>query len=60
MIFGVISGPIAIYLGARVRREVDESNGDLTGSGKATAAIVLGAIGFVAGAVGVVAVIVGS
>lgn len=43
---GIILGPIAISKGLAARRMM-EANPNLTGSGKATAAIILGIVGFV-------------
>ncbi len=42
-IFGIVLGAIAIFMGLRARKEIDDSNGSLTGRGQATAAIFLGA-----------------
>ena len=40
--FGIILGSIAIFMGVHARREIDDSNGQLTGRGRATAAIFIG------------------
>jgi hypothetical protein len=45
--FGVILGPVAIYLGSTAKREIQQSNGRLKGSGMATAGMVLGIIAVV-------------
>ena len=57
-VFGIILGPIAIYMGSRARGDIDYSQGHLTGRGRATAAIVLGVIEVVLWAVAVAAVLV--
>ncbi|HEY6532225.1 MAG TPA: DUF4190 domain-containing protein [Acidimicrobiales bacterium] len=44
-LFGVVLGPIAIWLGVSARRKIERSNGARTGEGLAIAAVVLGAIG---------------
>ena len=41
---GIITGPIAIVLGVKARREIADSQGRLTGDGMAIAGIVLGII----------------
>jgi hypothetical protein len=50
--FGIILGPVAIYLATTAKREIRASGGRLTGEGMATAGLVLGIIAvalFVAG-----------
>ena len=56
-LFGLILGPIAIVLGVRARNEIDESQGQLRGRGRAMAAIFVGAAAFVVGIVLVVAAV---
>lgn len=41
-LFGIILGPLAIYLGGKAEREITESGGRLTGARRASAARVLG------------------
>jgi uncharacterized Tic20 family protein len=60
VLFGIILGPLAIYLGSKSRSEIAASHGQLTGSGQATAAIVLGAIATIIWAVTLIATIAGS
>lgn len=55
VLFGVILGPIAIVLAVRARNEIDESNGQLRGRGRATVAIFVGVGAFVAGLVTLIA-----
>ena len=59
-VFGIVLGPLAIYLGVRSRRDIEASHGQLTGSGKATAAIVLGAIATAVWVIFVIATIAGA
>ena len=58
-IFGIVLGPIAIFMGLRARKEIDASNGHLTGRGQATAAIVLGSAAVIVWAVVLIVSIVG-
>jgi len=58
--FGIILGPIAIFMGVRARNDIDASNGQMTGRGQATAAIVLGVAAAVVWAVIVISAIAGS
>jgi hypothetical protein len=46
--FGIILGPVALGLGLSAKREIESSNGSITGSGMATAGIVLGVLAIVA------------
>ena len=55
VVFGIILGPLAIYLGARARNDIEESNGQLLGLGKAKAAIVIGIIATVLWAITLIA-----
>lgn len=41
-LFGIILGPLAIILGVRAKKDVEESNGRLSGRGKAQAAVYCG------------------
>ena len=43
-VFGIVLGPIAIYLGVMARDEIRQSDGRLSGEGRAKAAIILGAV----------------
>ena len=52
--FGFIIGPIAIFRGFKARRIIDE-NPNLTGGGKATAAIVIGIIVVILNIIGIMA-----
>jgi uncharacterized Tic20 family protein len=58
--FGIILGPIAIFMGVRAREDIDASNGKMRGQGQATAAIVLGAAAVVVWAIIVISAIAGS
>jgi Domain of unknown function (DUF4190) len=53
----LICGPLAIVYGNRAKREIDTSNGNLTGGGLATAGIVLGWIGVAFAVLGILFVI---
>ncbi|MDX2381401.1 MAG: DUF4190 domain-containing protein [Acidimicrobiia bacterium] len=45
--FGIVLGPLAIYLGGRAGNEIEESGGRLTGAQRAATARVLGFIGLI-------------
>src|SRR3954467_15415445 len=53
----LICGPLAIVYGNKAKREIATSNGNLTGSGLATAGIVLGWIGVAFVVIGILIVI---
>ena len=55
LIFGIILGPLAIYLGTNARNDIEASNGQLLGLGKAKAAIVIGIIATVLWAITLIA-----
>jgi hypothetical protein len=46
--FGIILGAVALGLGLSAKKDIERSNGSVTGGGMATAGIVLGAISIVA------------
>jgi hypothetical protein len=46
-LFGIVLGPLAIYLGGKAEREIEESGGRLTGARRASTARVLGIIALV-------------
>jgi hypothetical protein len=46
--FGIILGPVALGLGLSAKKEIESSNGAVTGGGMATAGIVLGVLAIVA------------
>ena len=54
VLFGIVLGPIAIVMAVRARNEIDESDGQLRGRGRATAAIFIGVGGFVGGVLHVI------
>lgn len=54
---GLLGSPVAWYLGARAKREIAASGGRQQGSGQATAGLVLGVIGTILLALGVVALL---
>ena len=53
-VFGVITGPIAFFLGGKAERDIQESNGALPGEKKARWAKILGGVGFALWAVALV------
>ena len=53
----IICAPLAIVFGNKAKREIDTSNGNLTGSGLATAGIVLGWIGVAIIVIGILIII---
>jgi hypothetical protein len=54
---GLLGSPVAWWLGAKAKREIDASQGRLGGRGMAQAGFILGIIGTVLLALGIVAVI---
>jgi uncharacterized Tic20 family protein len=55
--FVPIIGPVSIWLGLRAQKEIRDSQGRLSGEGRATAGLVLGVIGTVLLAVGLLAIL---
>jgi predicted acyltransferase len=53
-LFCFIPAIVAIVLGASSKRRIDQSNGQLTGGGMATAGLVLGIVGVALGVIYVV------
>jgi hypothetical protein len=56
---GLLGSPVAWWLGARAKREIDASHGQLGGRGMAQAGVILGIVGTVFLALVIVAVAVG-
>jgi len=56
--FGIITGPIAISYGRKAKREIEASRGRLTGTGMASAGVILGTIALILFVVGIVVRIV--
>jgi uncharacterized membrane protein YfcA len=54
VLFGIVLGPVAIVMAVRARNEIDESDGQLRGRGRATAAIFIGVGAFVVGVLHVI------
>jgi len=58
-LFGIILEPLAIYYGLKAKTQID-ADPRLSGSGKATAAVVIGVVGFILSIIWICTIMSGS
>jgi hypothetical protein len=56
-VLGLVLGALAVYMGVRARGDIEYSQGQLTGTGRATAAVIIGILEILAWVIGAVIVI---